>query len=117
MKNNRFALGSDDSQCPPSSHLKIGGYHCKNDKCINENKSYQDMKTAWAACKKISECKYIMQCPFVSKFIRTKVKWFIIIILQNTSTMQCIVKYSVRELINEYTLFIILPLLSGRKLE
>ena len=61
MKCIRFTLGSDDSRCPPSNDLKIGGYHCKNDKCINDNKSYLDMKTAWAACKTISGCKYIMQ--------------------------------------------------------
>ena len=46
--------------CTALAHWKPGGYHCKDDKCINGNKGYNDFNTAWEECGKIRECGRIM---------------------------------------------------------
>jgi len=59
-----IALGHNilsESGCPVPKIWKKGGYHCKNHKCINGNKGYDDVETAWDMCGKIDECGRIMQ--------------------------------------------------------
>ena len=45
----------------PPKKLEKGGYHCRKHKCINKNKAYPNLNSAWDACGKVSECKRIMK--------------------------------------------------------
>ena len=58
-----MTLGSLESQCALPDDLDgiPGGFKCKDNKCINENKGYPNLNGAWDACKMISECTYIMR--------------------------------------------------------
>ena len=46
---------------PEGLQLKSGGYHCRNDDCMNGNKFYPDLQTAWQKCGEINECSSIMK--------------------------------------------------------
>lgn len=46
---------------PEGLQLKSGGYHCKNDDCMNGNIFYPDLETAWKKCGELYECASILK--------------------------------------------------------
>ena len=56
--------------CPPPNAFRSGGFHCKNCKCINDNKGYENLETAWYECNKIRECQKIMKWKDAKFYLR-----------------------------------------------
>ena len=48
-------------ECPPPNAFRSGGLYCKDHNCINGNKGYENLETAWHECKKVPECQKIMK--------------------------------------------------------
>ena len=57
-------------ECPPPNALRSGGFHCKDDKCINDNKGYEKLETAWHECKKVPECQKISKWKDAKFYLR-----------------------------------------------
>ena len=62
--------------CPPPNAFRSGGFHCKNNKCINDNKGYENLETAWYECNKIPECQKIMKWKDEKFYLRRANDYF-----------------------------------------
>ena len=51
----------DNTTCPVNYDFKPGGYGDCGRGCLNENKHYPDLETAWVECGKNPKCRRIMR--------------------------------------------------------
>lgn len=53
-------IPSEPCPVPKSNDWFLGGYHCSGG-CINNNKGYLDIQTAWKKCGEIDRCHRITE--------------------------------------------------------
>ena len=59
----------NNTYCPVNYDFKPGGYGYCGKGCLNQNKHYPDLETAWEECGKNPKCKRIMKfAPGGGKF-------------------------------------------------